>query len=63
MMPNGIEKKLRELTDRLDRQMERKGEVDRATFDEFTMYYRLWHAGNRLTPNPSLRSRASGSKG
>lgn len=60
-MSQMIENKLRDLMAKLDRQMERKGEVDRATFDEFAMYHRLWNQTQRLDDEPKInpRSRAS----
>jgi|AACY02.16.fsa_nt_gi hypothetical protein len=38
-----IEDHLLELMAKLDRQMERKGEVNRATFEEFTLYHKLYN--------------------
>lgn len=63
-MSQMIENKLKDLMARLDRQMERKGEVDRATFDEFAMYHRLWNEIHKIEPSPKTnpRSRASSGK-
>lgn len=59
-MSQMIETKLRDLMAKLDRQMERKGEVNKATFEEFAMYHRLWNHAQRLEPNPKLNPRTRG---
>lgn len=41
-MSNSIEKKLEDLMNKLDLQMLRDGKVDRATFEEFTLYHKLY---------------------
>jgi hypothetical protein len=60
-MSQMIENKMKDLMAKMDRQMERKGEVDRATFDEFAMYHRLWNEIHRIEASPKTnpQTRAS----